>query len=273
MSECFKYIYYKNDQLKSSDHFNDSDLQKGITLYEVIRIISGKPLFIEDHFLRLTNSALKVDLPIWYSFEKIKEYIKILIEKNDTTEGNIKLVFNVNNQTRNFYAYFVKHRYPSDLQYKNGVRSIVIPAERPNPNAKIYNHSLRSKTNNLIHEAEIFEVLLLNSLGNITEGSRSNLFFIRNGSLFTAPDNEVLNGIVRNKIIEIATEQKIPLVMQSISYADLPKFEAAFITGTSPMVLPLKRINSLKYSVSHPLIKTISEFYREKTTMYLAKHQ
>ena len=264
MSECYRYLFLKNENLKSCDDFKDHVLLQGISLYEVIRIISGRAIFLEEHYKRLRHSAQKVNQNIWYSFEQIEECVRVLVDKNDTWNGNIKLVFNIQEQNQNFYAYFVKHQYPSDFQYKNGVRTLVHPAVRPIPTAKVYNHSLRSKTNNLIQEAEIFEVLLMNTLGNITEGSRSNLFFIKENKLYTAPDHEVLNGIVRSKVIEIAAELNITLEKTSIGYDDLPKFDAAFITGTSPMILPICRINSLSYSVSHPLLEEISNAYQLK---------
>jgi len=269
MSECFRYVFLKNEHFKSSEEFKDEILQQGMALYEVIRVISGKPVFLEDHFHRLTNSAMQVENNIWLSFEKIKESIEKLVEKNDTKEGNIKLVFHINGKNKTFFAYFVKHYYPNKNQCKNGVITIVHPAERPIPTVKVYNHSLRSKTNDLIRDAEIFEVLLLNPMGNITEGSRSNLFFIKNDELHTAPDTDVLNGIVRGKVIGIAKELKIPIHKHPIRYDDLPNYDAVFITGTSPMVLPVKRINSINYPTSHPLLGIISEAYCAKITEYL----
>lgn len=272
MSECFRYLYLHNDKLKASESFKDTYLLRGTSLYEVVRIISGKAVFLCEHYSRLTKSAKKVGLEIMYNFEQLHGCIKTLVEKNDCKEGNIKLVFNFDGKDKNFYAYFVQHYYPTASQYKNGVRTLIHQAERPTPTAKVYNHKLRSKTNNLIAEAGIFEVILLNKLGNITEGSRSNLFFIKDNALYTSPDNEVLNGIVRSKVLKIADQLGIPVHYRSISYDEIPQYEAAFLTGTSPMVLPISRINSISFSVDHQLLFDIFDAYGKMVQENLIKN-
>lgn len=269
MSECDRYVFIKNGKAKASKDFNEKIFLRGIALYEVIRIVSGKALFLEAHFERLTNSAIQVKQSIWLNYNQIKESISNLIELNDSQEGNIKLVFHIDGENKTFLTYFIKHYYPNEDQYQNGVRTLVHPAERPIPNAKVYNHALRSKTNDLIKDAEIFEVLLLNSMGNITEGSRSNVFFIKNNELHTAPDAEVLHGIVRGKVIESAEELEIPIRKHSIQYDDLPNYDAAFLTGTSLHILPIKRINSISYSSTHNIISRLSEVLQSKINDYL----
>ena len=268
MSECYRYIFLKNDKLKSSKEFKDEFLLRGAALYEVIRIVSGKPIFLENHFNRLNKSAFQIKEEIWYTFNQIENQIKKLIELNDVQNGNIKLVFHIDGNNKNFYAYFIKHYYPNKEQYLQGVRTIVHHAERPLPNAKVYNHKLRSKTNDIIRDAEIFEVLLLNSAGNLTEGSRSNLFFIKNNELHTANDADVLNGIVRSKVLEIAENLQIPIRKTFIKYDDLAKYDAAFLTGTSLMILPIKRIDSISYSPSHEIIKSLSKSYTKIINEY-----
>ena len=262
MSECNKYVFLHNQKLKPSEDFKDSYLLNGVSLYEVVRIISGKALFLCEHYNRLRKSAEKMNLVISQNYHQIKKNIQLLVDKNDCQDGNMKLVFNFKGNTNSFYAYFVKHSYPNEKQYKNGVRTLIHQAERPIPTAKVYNHNLRSKANELIAEAEIFEVILLNKLGNVTEGSRSNLFFIKDSSLYTAPDNEVLHGIVRSKVLKISKELEIPVIKKSISYHQLSNFDAAFLTGTSPMILPINRINSLSFDVKHPLLQQIVDAYQ-----------
>ncbi|NOU60878.1 aminotransferase class IV [Marinifilum caeruleilacunae] len=271
MSECFQYLFLHNDKLKASESFKDSYLLNGTSLYEVVRVINGKAIFLSEHYSRLTKSAQKIGVKITHDFSQLVKCIEILVEKNDCKDGNIKLVFSFKDKERNFYAYFVRHSYPTAFQYENGVRTIIHQAERPTPTAKVYNHKLRSKTNNLIAEAEIFEVILLNKLGNVTEGSRSNLFFIRNNELYTSPDHEVLNGIVRGKVIQIAKELSIPIHFKSIPYEELPLYDAVFLTGTSPMILPVKRINSLSFTADHQLLSAIMDAYCKLVNENLAE--
>lgn len=269
MSECYRYIFLKNNKLKPIKEFKDEFLLSGSALYEVIRVVSGKPIFLTDHFTRLSKSAIQIKEQIWYTFDQIKTQIEKLIQINDVQNGNIKLVFHIDGKDKNFFIYFIKHSYPQPEQYLKGVKTIIHHAERPLPNAKVYNHSLRSKTNDIIRDAEIFEVLLLNSVGNLTEGSRSNLFLIKNNELYTANDGDVLNGIVRSKVLEIAKNQQIPIRKSFIKYDDLAEYDAAFLTGTSLKILPIRKINAINYSPSHEIITSLSEGYTNLINDYL----
>ncbi|WP_372753934.1 aminotransferase class IV [Labilibaculum sp.] len=269
MSECFRYVFIKNEKSKDSKDFKDEIFLHGIALYEVIRIVSGKALFLESHLERLNKSASKLEQNIWLNSNQIKEGVAKLIALNDTKEGNIKLVFHIENRNKTFYAYFVKHYYPQKEQYENGVLTLVHPAERPIPNAKVYNHQLRSKTNDIIKDAEIFEVLLLNSMGNITEGSRSNLFLIKNNELHTSLDTSVLEGIIRSKVLEIAKKLNIPIRKHSLPFNHLSDYESAFLTGTSLRILPIRKINSIAYSCSNPLLKKLSNCLQNEIENYL----
>ena len=264
MSECSQYKYIHNSKLKNSSEFDNEFFRKGLSLYEVMRVVDSKPIFLDEHLIRLQKSAKKVGQFIWLNYPELIEKIKIVIRKNGVVEGNVKIVFNIHDNNRNFYCYFVQHNYPQKIDYLEGVRTIIYNAERSNPNAKVYNHKLRSYTNTIIDNPDIFEVILMDDLDNIREGSRSNLFFIKGGELITAPDDEVLNGIVRGKVIEICERMKIPVLKEKIAYKKISDFDAAFLTGTSPQILPVKSINMMSFNVDHHLLKMLLKAYREE---------
>jgi len=269
MSECAQYKYIHNSKLKNSSEFDNDFFKKGLSLYEVMRVVESKPIFLEDHLMRLQKSAKKIGQFIWLNYPELIEKIKLLISKNGVVEGNIKIVFNIQENNRNFYSYFVHHKYPEKHEYTEGVNTIIYNAERSNPNAKVYDHKLRSYTNTIIENPDIFEVILMDDLDHIREGSRSNLFFIKGNALVTAPDDDVLNGIVRKKVIEICERIGIPILKEKIAYSKLSDFDAAFLTGTSPQVLPIKSINMISFDVNHHLLKLLLETYRKELVNYL----
>ena len=272
MSECSEYKYIHNSKLKNSNEFENDFFKKGLSLYEVMRVVESKPVFLEDHLLRLQKSAKKVEQFIWLNYSEIVEKIKLVISTNGIVEGNIKIVFNIHDNKRNFYCYFVQHKYPEKEEYAEGVHTIIYKAERSNPNAKVYDDKLRSYTNMLIENPDIYEVILMDDFDHIREGSRSNLFFIKGDKLVTAPDDDVLNGIVRKKIIEICERTGIPVSKEKIDYNKLSEFDAAFLTGTSPQVLPIKSINAILFNVNHYLLKLLLKTYRKELVNYLAEN-
>jgi branched-chain amino acid aminotransferase len=151
--------------------------------------------------------------------------------------------------------------YPSEKLYKAGVRTGLFKGERKNPNIKMMDRDLRDATDKAIRSGDLYEVLLVNSDGRITEGSRSNVFFIRNGEVYTAPADKVLLGVTRTMILRIMEKAGIPLHYYSVKMDELKSFDAAFISGTSPKVLPIASIGEVSFDVNDPALRKIMEKY------------
>jgi len=271
MKECSQYKYLHNSKLRDTHKFKNEFFRIGLSLYEVIRVVNSKPVFLKEHLTRLESSAKKVGQFVWLNYIELVEKIELVIGSNGVVEGNIKIVFNIHDNNRNFYCYLVNHKYPKLQEYQEGVSTIVYNAERRNPNAKVYNHKLRTYTNTVISSPDVFEVILMDNLGNVTEGSRSNLFFIKGDKLVTALDHQVLNGIVRNKVIEICEKVGVPVLKEKIAFSSLSQYDSAFLTGTSPQILPIRHINALSFDVNHHLLKFLLKSYRDELADYIEK--
>ena len=96
------------------------------------------------------------------------------------------------------YVYQIKHSYPSEEAYQHGVDTVTCHAVRENAEVKYVNSELREMTNKIIQEQGVSEVLLIDQDNCVTEGSRSNVFFIRDNVFYTAPLPHVLPGTSRN---------------------------------------------------------------------------
>lgn len=232
----------------------------GIEIYEVVRVINGVPLFLEDHLSRFRHSAWMLHLEIPLTDVEIREWIERLVGANEISEGNIRFSYCFRPCGR-FQACFIPHSYPDKEMYENGVACGLLYALREDPNVKAVQRGLRARANALISEGEYYEVLLVNDVGRITEGSRSNLFIVKGGVLYTAPDSEVLPGITRIKVIGLAEEMGVELVYESPSLDDLEHADAVFLTGTSPKVLPVSRIGVKRIHPDHPLVKELIRKY------------
>ena len=120
---------------------------------------------------------------------------------------------------------------------------------------------MRGRTNKAIKSGELYEVFLVNRDGIITEGSRSNVFFIKNGEVYTSPTDTVLPGVTRTVIIKILEDAGIPLHYSAIKQEELSGFDAAFISGTSPKVLPVASIGDIVYDVDDPVLRFVLAQY------------
>jgi branched-chain amino acid aminotransferase len=265
LMECFNEFFIENEKIKERGSFEESFLKEGKSLYEVIRIIDGAPLFLKSHLERFYNSAKLEGLNLWLDEEEIKENINRLIEINKVSIGNIKLVFNFNKgKNNNFLCYFLKHNYPEDIEYKRGVKTILYHGERENPNAKVINMDFRKIVGEKIKEEKAYEAILVDRNGYITEGSKSNIFMIKDGKVITAPIEKVLPGITRQNIIDVCKNLNLKVGEEKVHYKEIYKLEGLFISGTSPKVLPIKSVDEIEFKSSeNKLILSIMEGYNK----------
>lgn len=250
-------FYIQDGKLLSVMQFQENT---GIEIYEVIRIINGVPLFMEDHLNRFRHSAWMLHLEIPLTGEEIREWISRLILANEIPEGNIRFSYCYRPSGR-FQAYFIPHFYPDEGMYTRGVECGLLHALRTDPNVKAVQPGLRQQANQMITETGYYEVLLVNRQGRVTEGSRSNVFVVMDNTLLTAPDAEVLPGITRMKVISLAEATGVRIAYESLPVAELGRADALFLTGTSPKVLPVSRVGENAINPDHLLVRELMRQY------------
>jgi branched-chain amino acid aminotransferase len=261
MNECFGKKFILNGTLESADIFDNSLIYEGDSVYEVIRVIKGSPVFFNDHMERLATSVRLQKKKLLADTITLKKDIINLSKSEKKKEINLKIVFNYNKGEDNYLVYFIEPIYPTEDQYRNGVKGILFYAERKDPESKVINHKLRSS---IFHKLILdggYEAILVNENGVVTEGSRSNIFFLKNDTLSTAPDNMVLSGITRKHVLEICADNNIPVKIVSVKASRLSDYDAVFMTGTSPMVLAFSSIDDKRFKVRVPLIEKLRKLY------------
>lgn len=261
MNECFGKKFILNGTLQPSDMFDNSLVYEGDSIYEVIRMVKGNPVFFQDHMERLESSLVQQQKVPLADASKIRKDIIDLTKTVKKKEANLKIVFNYNKVSTSYLIYFIEPIYPTEEQYKTGVKGTLFYAERKDPESKVINHKLRSSIYHKLILEGAYEAVLVNENNCITEGSRSNIFLIKGDTLFTAPDNVILNGITRKYILEICRENNINVKQVSVKVEDIPDFDAVIMTGTSPIVLPFYCIDKYYLKVTHPVIKKLRDLY------------
>ncbi len=248
-------IHNKDEKMDFSEGINSS-------IYEVVRVINGKILFLEQHLERLLKSAKILGFKINTSKERIVKHINVLVDKNNCKNINIKLIFtDLDKEEQKLIIFCIKSYYPDKRMYEDGVSTIVYHSEREKPNAKVGNNKLRQKINNELKFKNAFEALLVNKEGLITEGSRSNMFFVKQDLLYTAPPKNVLLGVTRNIVVDICQNLNIKIKEICINENDIYSLDGAFMTGTSVNVLPIKSIE--KCNLNSNCNSIISEIIKE----------
>ena len=227
--------------------------------YEVLRVIDGIPLFAKEHFERFRQSVKKEMI---VDFDDFRKALLNLIQANRLAVGNIKLLAWKQEDAQHLFYYFIPHIYPEPKDYETGVCVGLLEAERKNPQVKVVQPNVRERANQLLKINDWYEVLLVNHSGCITEGSRSNVFFfVKGNQLFTPDSKDVLPGITRQKVLKCILDLGYQCTEKKIKLHELADFDAAFLTGTSPKVLPVLQIDKINYHADLKLLKLIIQAY------------
>lgn len=248
---------YVNGEYVQRDHI----MVEAPSAYEVIRVKDGRLRVFDQHLERLLQSAEILGLSAKELIAKDLYGIVVeLIHRNQIWNQNIRVDYT----KERLVVQPISSYYPSDAMYSYGVDVVTMEYERENPNAKIANTSLVERALEVRKIENAFEVLLVGERGYITEGSRSNLFFISEDTIYTAPLDEVLGGVTRSVLIGIIKNSfpQYKLVEASVHITELNKYEACFLTGTSIELLPVRRINSQLYSVNSEVFRNLADRFK-----------
>ncbi len=241
-------------------------------IYEVIRIMDQTPLFFHEHYDRFINTASSSHIDEIPSKEDFRGMVDAFTQKMPKKDYNIKVIFERENG--DLYIFENPSSYPTPELYERGIHTELMVYVRDNPQAKITNNDLTARANALREKTRAYEVLLVDSDGNITEGSRSNVFFIGENGIVTPPLNSVLPGVTRKLIIETCQKISLPVIETDINSDDIHNCKAAFISGTSPKILPIRSIGEMVLNSSElPILKKLMTAFDETISLDLDRYR
>lgn len=274
MNEVSRDYFLHNFELKPAGLFASLFSPPANYVYEVFRVDSGVPLFLDDHLERFYKTLELSGLNIEIAEPELRKQIGELIQNNAPEEGNIKIAgYQLPNLSPELFIYFTPHSYPTRLQSSEGVDTELFHAERENPNAKVMQTGMRKTADEIKQIHHVYEVLLVDKDGFVTEGSRSNVFFLKDNTLITPPADTVLEGITRKQILGLCKINNIPCFEHKVHQSSLSEYNGLFISGTSRRVLPVKRVNDMSFPVDHPLIGRLQELFQMMVETYKQQHK
>ncbi|MEI6602363.1 MAG: aminotransferase class IV [Clostridia bacterium] len=241
-------------------------------LYEVVRIIDHIPLFFEAHYERLQHSAEGIHAPLPLTMDMLKSNLLAVVAKNGLGNCNCMIVCYFQEDTFHSLIFARKHAYPSISQYQEGVDLTLLAIERQDPQIKQIDETYNQLTAQAKAKPGIFEVLLVNHDGWVTEASKANVFFIFGDQILTPPATQVLVGVTRQKVIKAIVATGTAFTEKNVSKDDLERCDGVFITGTSLHVLPVNRIGALEFSTANnPIFLKIKKEFEDSVENYLEK--
>lgn len=273
-----RQVYWNGNFMPESEakvSIYDSALMFGDTVFEMTRSFNKQQFKLKEHLERLYRSLKYISLDIKLSILEFEEACYKTIEINDPyfkPDDEHRLMINVTRGLLSAYHSVDVAQGPNIIiadfplrwtvkgmgrLYDEGINA-VIPSQRTISahliDPKVKN---RSRLHYLLANIEVANysgnnnwALLLDTDNFIAEGTGSNFFIIKNKTIITPEPRNILRGISRDYIFDIANNYKIK--EQNISYYDLLEADEAFMTATPFCMLPVVSVNSKPIGTGKP---------------------
>ncbi len=292
--EFTKYIWHNGKIVNWEDakiNVITHALHYGSAAFEGLRAYKtdkGPGIFrLEDHINRLFYSSKCIAMEIPFSKEEIMKATCEVVAKNEVEACYIRPI--------TFYGYGVMGVSPKDAPVEVAIAcwpwGAYIPHEmvdvkivnhrRLSPHAfqadaKIAGHYINSLMASLeLRGTKYQEGILLDEQGFIAEGPGENVFFVKDGKLYTPQLGNILAGITRATVIALAKDMGIEVIEKQITPEEAYAADEAFYSGTAAEVTPIRTIDDhvIGSGKFEGLAKKFKEAYQEAITMRNQKHQ
>ena len=250
----------------------DHGLLYGDGVFEGIRIYNSRVFLLDEHIDRLYDSAKAIALEIPMAKSEMMEAVAETCRANGLAEGYIRLVVTRGKGSLGLNPYLCSEPeviiiaakiqlYPREL-YENGLKIVTVGTVRNHPEA--INPRIKSLNylNNVLAKIEAInagcmECLMLNHKGEVAEASGDNVFAVRNGEIITPPSScGALEGLTRNKVIELAQEAGLVVQERVMARYDLYVANEVFLTGTAAEIISVVEIDKRSIGSGEPGIIT-----------------
>lgn len=290
------------DYLKSTAYFNDSfvpfsranvsiassPVLYGLTVYTVFNVnwnSKDQKLYafrLKDHYKRLVRSAKIMDFNDFeksYSYEEFEKIMLDLLKRNNIREDVlVRVAIYVDELIAGTKIHGLKNSlsayiYPfGKILNPEGINVCVSSWVRTQDNAQ----PSRAKINGSYINASLMkneallngydESISLDNNGHVTEGTVANLFIVRDGVLITPEKStDLLEGITRASVLEIAKEQGIKTEQRSVDRSELYIADEIFMCGSSARIVPILSVDKRKIGSGKqgPITKKLTDIYAE----------
>ncbi|MFB5197399.1 D-amino-acid transaminase [Neobacillus sp. KR4-4] len=250
----------------------DRGYQFGDGVYEVIRVYNGKMFTVTEHLNRLLKSLDSIGIKLPYTMDQLTNLLEELIEKNNLQLGTIYMQISRGVAPRN-HAFPTENVRPSLVAYtkevsrpleslKMGVRTIVTDDIRwLRCDIKSLNLLGNLLAKQKAAEADCFEAIQ-HRRGNVTEGSSSNIYMVKNGKVIThQSDNLILKGITKDVILHVCEKNNIVVEERTFTLDELIDAEEVFLSSTTAEVMPIIEVDGkrVRDGLPGPVTKLLQE--------------
>ena len=259
----------------------DSGFMLGDGMWEGMRLYNGKWAFFDDHMDRLFNSCKAVSIDVGMDRAGILEALTRTAQANNmTTDVHCRLMVTRGVKVKPFQhpslsrsgptlVIIMEHSKPADNLYSRGIRLATVPQVRGLPMSQDAKYNSHSKLNCVIaclqaEQAGADEALMLDPHGFVNTTNACNFFIVRKGEVWTSTGDYCMNGVTRQKVIDLCRDNNIPVFEKNYSLFDTYGADEAFLTGTFGAQTPVAEIDGKSIGNGSRSITTrIQTLYKE----------
>ena len=257
----------------------DSGFMLGDGIWEGLRLYDGCWAFIDDHFDRLFEAAKAIDLDIGLTREKLVEALLETQRANKmTTDAHARLMITRGVKTRPFQhpslsrsgptvTIIMEHSRPS---IPRPIRLATVPHMRGLPMTQDPKLNSHSKLNCILaciaaEKAGADEALMLDINGFVNTTNACNFFIVRKGAVWTSTGDYCMNGITRQKVIDLCHSHDIPIYERNFSLVDTYGADEAFLTGTFGAQTPVASVDGRQIGTGDmgPVTRRLRGLYKD----------
>lgn len=251
--------------------------------YDVTRTFNHKPFQLREHIARLYRSLDFIQLDPGLTQDEMHDITLEVFRRNEKSLGPGD-DFSITHRVSRGIGELAPGTYrPTVAIYCNGIKFesfaqrlidgaplVVVSTRRVPPvcmDPKAKHVSLNFLLANL--EGQSVDpsawVLMLDIYGFLSECTSKNIFLVRKGALFTPKRDNVLEGVTRATVLELASKHDVPCTETDLSVYDLMTADEVFVTSVTPVMIPISKINNklLKNPGPGPVIRKLQRAWSE----------
>jgi branched-chain amino acid aminotransferase len=237
---------------------HDIAVLRGYSVFEALRTYDRHPFHLAEHLERLYHSAAVIDLEIPYTREEVAGVVREIVARNSYRHAAVRLLLTGGESEDGVLAVgqpklivMISPLTERDPElFARGYTLMTTRLQREAPEAKTSNYTAAVRALKEAARRGADDALFVNEQDHVQEATRSNFFLFRGDTLVT-PRAEVLIGITRNIVLELA-RGRFSIEERPILREELARAEEAFVTSSSREIVPVVRIDDLTIGDGRP---------------------
>lgn len=271
----------------------DSGFMLGDGMWEGMRLYDGEWAFFDEHMDRLFNSLKSVSIDLDMGPQDIHNLLNETAAANGmTSDAHVRLMITRGRKAKPFQhpglsrfgptvVAIIEHSKPAESLMVQGIRLATVPQVRGLPMSQDAKYNSHSKLNCIIaclqaEQAGADEALMLDPNGFVNTTNACNFFIVRRGEVWTSTGDYCMNGVTRQKVIDLCRANDIPVKEKNYSLYEAYGADEAFLTGTFGAQTPVAEIDGKRIGThdgAGPMTLKLRALYKELVAQDVAKQK